>query len=119
MYTHFLLQIIIGLKRTDTKLQYNVKLRTTTNLPLQIELYENENYSDSGSQDILSVEDTRADEYGTYFTTYTTPTSYFGFQNNEKNIYSLVVYFPSIYNSIDYQDVIENIEVIVESKQVV
>lgn len=113
------MQIIIGLKRTDTKLQYTVKLRTTTNLPLQIELYENENYSDSGSQDILSVANTSADEHGTYFTTYTTPTTYFGFENNEKNIYSIVVYFPSIYNSINYQDVIENIEVIVESKQVV
>ena len=73
-----------GLNRTDTKLEYNVKLRTTTNLPLQIELYENENYSDSGSQDILSVADTRADEHGTYFTTYTTPTSYFGFQTMKK-----------------------------------
>lgn len=98
---------------------YDLSLKTTTNLPLQIELYKNENYQNSGAMDIVSSKVTAPDGYGTYFTTYTTPTSYFGFESDEENVYTLVVYLPSIYNSINYQDVIENIQVIIKSKQVI
>lgn len=105
--------------RLETNMEYDLKIRTTTNLPLQFELYKNENYEDSGSQDIINSANTQIDEHNTYFNLYTTPTSYFGYESDEQNIYQLVVYFPSMYNSIDYQDVIENIEIIIESKQVV
>lgn len=108
-----------GTKRLETSMMYNLKIRTTTNLPLKFELYLNENYNESGSQNIIESTLTEQDEHNTYFTTFTTPTSYFGHENNEQNIYTLVVYFPSMYNSINYQDVIENIEIIIESKQIV
>lgn len=106
-------------KRLETNMQYDLKIRTTTNLPLRFELYKNENYEESGSQNIINNTTTEPDEYNTFFTTYETPTSYFGYENNEQNIYNLVVYFPSMYNSIDYQNVIENIEIIIESKQII
>lgn len=108
-----------GENRLETNMQYDLKIRTTTNLPLQFELYKNEEYETSGSQDIINSTKTELDEYNTYFTTYTTPISYFGYESDEKNVYQLVVYFPSMYNSIDYQDVIENVEIIIESKQIV
>lgn len=108
-----------GTNRLETNLEYDLTIRTTTNLPLQFELYKNENYSDAGAQNIISSVNTDTDEYDTYFTTYTTEKSYFGFTNNEQNTYNLVVYFPSIYSSIQYQDVIENIEIEIESKQII
>lgn len=108
-----------GTNRLETNLEYDLTIRTTTNLPLQFELYKNENYSDSGAQNIITSVNTETDEYDTYFTTYTTEKSYFGFTNNEQNTYNLVVYFPSVYSSIQYQDIIENIEVVIESKQII
>ena len=108
-----------GTNRLETNLEYDLTIKTTTNLPLQIELYKNENYNDSGAQNIIASLNTDVDEYNTYFTTYTTEKSYFGFTNNEQNNYNLVVYFPSIYSSIQYQDVIENIEIVIESKQII
>ena len=108
-----------GTNRIETNMEYDLRIRTTTNLPLQFELYKNQNYDDSGSENIITNVSTNTDEYSTYFTVFQTDTSYFGYTQNEQNIYQLVVYFPSIYKSIDYQDVIENIEIIIESRQVV
>ena len=108
-----------GTNRTDTNMQYDLTIRTTTNLPLQIELYKNENYNDIGSQSIIDETTIEQDEHLTYFKIFTTPTNYFGYTVNEQNTYNLVVYFPSIYNSINYQDIIENIELQIESKQII
>lgn len=108
-----------GTNRTETNLEYDLTIRTTTNLPIQFELYKNENYTDAGAQNIITSVNTEADECGTYFTTYTIPKTNFGFTSNEQNTYNLVVYFPSIYSAIQYQDVIENIEIVLESKQII
>lgn len=108
-----------GTNRLETNLEYDLTVRTTTNLPLQIELYKNESYNDAGAQNIFTTVDTKQDEHGTYFTTYTTEKSQFGFTSNQQNTYNLVLYFPSIYSSIQYQDVIENIEIAIDSKQII
>lgn len=112
-----------GTNRTETAIEYDLTLRTTTNLPLIMELYKNENYDDAGAQNIIDTlarpKVTLADSAGTYFTTYTTDTSTFGFTNNEQNTYYLVVYFPATNTAIQYQDVIENIEIMIESRQII
>ena len=100
-------------------MEYDLTLRTTTNLPLTIELYKNQNYNANNATSIISNKETSRDEHETYFTTYKTQTSYFGYTEEQKDTYQLVVYFPSMYKSIDYQDVIENIEIVIESKQIV
>ena len=42
-----------------------------------------------------------------------------GYLLKKENIYQLVVYFPQKYNTINYQDIIEGIEISVDSKQVI
>lgn len=108
-----------GENRLETNMEYNLTLRTTTNLPLTVELYKNQNYNDHNASSIISNVKTERDKYDTYFTTYKTQISYFGYTEDQKDSYQMVVYFPSIYKSIDYQDVIENIEIIIESKQII
>ena len=82
---------------SDVDLTYNINIRSTTNLPLEIKLYRN---------DYSSLID--SDDY---------PMNY---NSNTKDIFTLVINFPKAY-SIDttYADITENIEVIINSKQVI
>ena len=43
----------------------------------------------------------------------------FGFTEDETNSYKLLIYFPENYKNIKYQDVIEGIEVQVNSSQII
>lgn len=107
-------------KRTDTSLEYDLKIITTTNLPLTYELYmvkEGDNITEKTNA--ITNEDISPDEYGTYFRTISTNTESFGHQKNETNIYTLVVHFPEEYRQIKYQDIIESIEIKVDSRQLI
>lgn len=106
-------------KRAETKQEYDLTIKTTTNLPLIYELYMNEEYTDLGAKSIIKENKVEQDEYGTYFRTITTDTQEFGFEKDEINTYSLIVYFPEEYKSIEYQDIIEGIEICVNSKQII
>ncbi|MDO5555535.1 MAG: hypothetical protein Q4G09_02455 [Clostridia bacterium] len=106
-------------RRTDTRLEYDLSIRTTTNLPLTYELYLNENYNSNNATNIITSNLVEQDSDGTYFRNISTETKSFGFQTNETNTYNLVIYFPIQYRLIQYQDIIESIEVIVTSKQIV
>lgn len=107
-----------GTNRTETDLEYDLEIKTTTNLPLTYELYMNENYNSSGATNIIRRNTVITDEYGTYFRTITTDTENFGYQIDQINTYNLVVYFPEIYKSINYQNIIEGITINVNSKQI-
>ena len=101
--------------RTEVNLEYDLKIVTTTNLPLSYELYLNgDNLNNIITSDMVSP-----DSYGTYFRTLTTEKEYFGFTEDETNTYKLVVYFPESYTDIKYQDVIEGIEIQVNSSQII
>lgn len=95
----------------ETDLEYVLKIRTTTNLPLTFELLENNNEV----TDITTK--TEQDSDGTYFRTMEMGTRYFRHSNESINTYTLVVNFSEDYSSIDYQDVIELIEISVNSMQ--
>lgn len=100
-------------KRLETNAEYNVIIRTTTNLNLEYELYEN-NESESA---ILSKELIQ-DEDGTYYNVIKTEKEKFGFVKNQINYYTLSIKFPLDYMDYNYQDIIESIEIIILSQQV-
>lgn len=108
-----------GTKRTETDLQYDLSIRTTTNLPLTYDLYLNSEYTDNNATSIITSEQVVQDDDGTYFNIFKTDRKYFNHTYNETNEYQLVVYFPSIYIDELYQDIVDSIEITVDSKQII
>lgn len=104
--------------RAETNMEYDLTIRTTTNLPLEYTLLKNQDYTDDNAQSIITSDVIEADENGTYFRTLETTTEKFYYDTTGENTYTLMVYFPSIYNTKDYQDIIEGIEISVDSHQV-
>ena len=95
----------------ETDIEYDLKIRTTTNLPLAISLIENEN----NIADITT--NVEKDTDGTYFRTIAMGPRYFKHSEQGINLYTLVVDFSENYSSIDYQDIIELVEISVDSTQ--
>jgi len=104
-----------GTNRAEVNLEYDLVIVTTTNLPLTYELYMN----GDNTHNIITSQETEKDEDGTYFKTIRTNKEEFEFTNDETNTYKLVINFPSIYKDIKYQDVIEGIEIQVNSRQII
>lgn len=102
----------------EVDMTYDLTLRTTTNLPLTYELYMNQEYNEDGAESIIINDEILPDDDGTYFRTMTTESIELKFSEPTTNLYQLVIYFPKNYNSTDYQDIIEGLEITVESKQV-
>lgn len=107
-----------GIEMAEVDLEYELSLRTTTNLPLTFELYMNENYTDIGATNIIKENNVAQDEHGTYFRTMTTKKNYLSYKEGVTNLYQLVVYFPANYNKEIYQDIIELLEINVNAQQV-
>lgn len=104
-----------GEKITETTLEYDLRIVTTTNIqPLTYELYLNE-----GTENIFVEDIIQPDEYGTYFRTFTTPKETFEHSKKQTNIYTLVVKFPITYKQPIYQDLIESIEIQINSRQLI
>lgn len=101
-------------KRLETRLKYNLKIRATTNLPLTYELYKIVN-----SEDVVfkAADEVILDYYGTYFRHISTEDEYFSYIYDETNYYKLVVSFPEEFNNSQYQDIVEFMEIIIDSKQ--
>lgn len=108
-----------GTNRAETLLEYDLTVKTTTNLQLDYELYLNESYMNPLSTDIINNTNIVQDEHDTYFKEMTTNTEYFTYQYDETNSYTLLIYFPTTYSSHIYQDIIESIFLIIESKQII
>lgn len=102
----------------ETDLEYELTLRTTTNLPLTYELYMNEYYTDEGATNIIKDNTVDYDENGTYFRTMTTDKITLSYKEGVTNLYQLVVYFPENYNQEMYQDIIELLAINVNGQQV-
>ncbi|MCL2859300.1 MAG: hypothetical protein FWF46_01750 [Oscillospiraceae bacterium] len=106
--------------RTDLNIEYTLSIKTTTNLPLIYKLYENQTYDAQGAIDIALGNNTiSADSDGTYFRTITAAPEDFGYVENQTNYYQLAIYFPAANNSPDYQNIIESLEIIINSSQIV
>lgn len=100
--------------RSEVNLEYTLIIKTTTNLPLSYELYMN-----SDENNILISEEIVKDEYGTYFNVMKTNKEIFNYKDNKTNSYKLKVKFPKVYDSFDYQDIVEAIFLEVDSKQLI
>ena len=101
--------------RTEVNLKYNVEVLTTTNIPLQYELYLNNNGIDN---EVVDTNEIIQDDDNTYFRSIKTIEKDFNFNENQTDIYKLVIKYPSEQKDINYQDSAENIEIRINAKQV-
>lgn len=108
-----------GIKVAETDLEYDLTLRTTTNLPLTYELYMTEDSNYTNATNIIQENTIEQDENNTYFRTMTTNKETLYYKEPKTNTYQLVVHFPANYNTTNYQDIIEALEIKVEAKQVI
>lgn len=107
-----------GTKIAETNIEYDLSIRTTTNLPITYELYMNEKHTDNGAKNIIKSNSINQDEDGTYFRNITTDKIILDYNQPTTNVYELVVKFPSTYNTTNYQDILEVFEIIVDGKQI-
>lgn len=108
-----------GARTAEIDMVYDLTIRTTTNLPITYELYKNQKYTDEDATSIIKTNVIEKDEYDTYFRKITTDSEELNFKDPKTNIYQLVLSFPEGYNTINYQNIIEMIEISVNSHQVI
>ena len=99
-------------ERTQTALEYTIKLKTTTNLHLEYSVH-----LDGETTELITGITTTQDSDGTYFKNITIQGDELGFSQNEDKIYKLEVTFPKQYNHAEYEGIIEYIELTIDSKQ--
>ena len=104
---------------SDVDINYSINIRTTTNLPITLSLYRNQ-LPENGTN-IFGSPVTKQDEDGAWYRVYKTNDTYdFYYRNQTTDIYTLVINFPLVYaNDTTYSNYIENIEVNIESKQII
>lgn len=104
-----------GEKTAEVDLVYDLTIRTTTNLPLTFELYQK---TEDGNINAIQSNIIEKDEDGTYFRIITTNTEDLYYKQPKTNLYELIFYFPENYNTTNYQNIIEMLEINVNSHQV-
>lgn len=118
-YTYkFSVQNYNDTKEGDFNLDYYIRVKTTTNLPITIDLYRNEELSPSASNIIPSY-NLIQDADGAWYKLYNdTPLYQFDYNTKKKDVYTLVVDYPEIYRSYEqYAGVPENITISIYSTQ--
>ncbi|MEE3343063.1 MAG: hypothetical protein VZS44_03125 [Bacilli bacterium] len=108
-------------KTSDVDIEYTLKVVTTTNLPLRYQLYENEDYQSNNSTNLITQNNSTIapDEDGTYFQTFEFDQEELLYTTPKTNNYTLVVYFDETNTNAKYQDTIESVRIIVESRQII
>lgn len=108
-------------KESDVDMEYSISLVTTTNLPIEISIYRNEDYKKSVATEIFESYDLKQDVDNAWYKCYG-PSDWYGMEYTKKvtDVYTIVIYFPEVYREdITYADYIESIEVELESRQVI
>lgn len=102
----------------DVNLKYYIQVKTTTNLPITVQLLRNEAYSASATNIIQGFE-LKQDEDNAWYKLYNqTPNYEFQYNTNRTDTYVLVVNYPAIYKTyLEYAGVPENIEIAIYSEQ--
>ncbi len=103
-----------GTNRSEVTLDYEVLIRTTTNLPLEYELYEVVSGSDT---DAVLSSNIVADDDGTYFKEIKTSSETFDYSSDQTKLYKLKVKYPAAQKDHKYQGFCESIEINILSKQ--
>lgn len=108
-------------KECDIDLTYTINISTTTNLPLEYKLYKDEDYTLSSSTNLLTNKKIIQDEDKSWYNEYTIDNSYEMYYSvNTKHVYYLVVNFgKENANDVKYADLIDNIRINIEAKQIV
>ena len=108
-------------KESDVDISYKVSIRTTTNLPIQLKLYRNELYDSETSINLLNGSSIVQDEDGAWYRVYQVSDEFeFLYTSKSTDVFTLVINFPSVYSENPiYANYIENIEVTLESKQII
>ena len=86
---------------------------TTTNLPIDYQIYLGDD-----TTNIISKKEVFQDEDMMYFNRYMTSTRSFSKDKDMVDKYKIVINFPKEYNDSKYQDLLDSVEVVIESKQV-
>lgn len=98
---------------SEVDLEYNLSLKTTTNIPVEYKIYlNNQDTNEFNQQEVIQDED------GMYFNQFLTPSQKFNKNQKQTNHYKLIVNFPSKYNEEGYQDLIDSVEITIAAKQV-
>lgn len=102
---------------TNTDISYYLKFVSTTNIPLEYHVYEGLCTQEKNAiiTDVTSTDGSSSDAF---FRTMITEKRTFGHTEKESNSYCLAVNFPKKYNTYNYQNLIESIQVRVISKQI-
>lgn len=100
-------------KVSETDLEYDFTLITTTNLPIDYKIY----YGDS-LDNIITSKEIFQDEDGMYFYKFKTSVKNFTHDVSRKDSYKLVLNFPSQYKNYKYQGLIEGMTIYINSRQV-
>ena len=99
--------------RSDVNLEYELSLVTTTNLPIEYQIYLGDD-----ATNIISSKEVFQDEDMMYFNRFMTGTRTFSKDKDMIDKYKIIVNFPKEYNDSKYQDLIDSVEVVIESRQV-
>jgi len=100
--------------RSDIDLEYEIELRTTTNIPLQYVLHRNHIMNN-----IIINSEIINDNHGTFFKIMQTNPVEMRYQQNNQNTYTLFVTFSLDYDEAIYQNLIESIQINIRSKQII
>lgn len=103
-----------GTNRSEVTLEYEVVVRTTTNLQLE---YELEEITSGEDVDVVLSSNVVADEDGTYFKEIKTSSETFEYSNDRTKLYKLTIKYPETLKSHKNQGFCENIEIKILSKQ--
>ncbi len=109
------------IRKSDVDLSYQISIRTTTNLPLTYRLYYEQNYNEAGSENIIDSTTQVQDEDGAWYHQMTVDDVYtMPYTTNTTHTFYLVVDFPIAYSSsVMYEGMMDNIEITIDSKQIV
>lgn len=104
-------------KESDFNIVYTLKIKTTTNLPLEFKLYKNTDLNNN----ILSSAEIKQDIDGSYYKVYTVDEEVLmKYEDKVIDVYTLNINFPKKYaEDLTYADCIEAIEVIIDSSQAI
>ncbi len=103
-------------QRLETKAKYNIVIKTTTNIPFVYKLYKE---NGTNLDDISLGERMEQDSDGMYFRIIESPEYEFGFSENQTDLYRLYISYPEDYDTYEYQNILENISITIDSKQIV
>ena len=90
-------------------------------MPIQLKLYRNELYNSETSVNLLNGTSIVQDEDEAWYRIYSVSDEFeFLYTSKSTDVFTLVINFPSVYSENPiYADYIENIEVTLESKQII